>query len=82
MQDWIGEKRVLDPIGGKTVPLDGAVQKILLSEAAGSASRDLRAGLRYASSAAFSCSIVTSIFQHLKIFNCKALKWMRNVSFG
>lgn len=32
---------VLDPIGGETAPpADGAVQKVLLSEAAGSASRD------------------------------------------
>jgi hypothetical protein len=31
----------LDPIGGETAPSDGAVQTVLLSEAAGSASRDL-----------------------------------------
>ena len=37
----------LDPIGGETAPSDGAVQKVLLPEAAGSASRDLREGLWY-----------------------------------
>lgn len=37
----------LDPIGGETAPSNGAVQKVLLPEAAGSASRDLREGLRY-----------------------------------
>lgn len=36
----------LDPIGGETAPSDGAVQKVLLPEATGSASRDLREGLR------------------------------------
>lgn len=35
----------LDPIGGETAPSDGAVQTILLPEAAGSASRDLRESL-------------------------------------
>lgn len=45
----LGEKEgVLDPVWGETAPLDGAVPKILLPEAARSASRDLRESLRYA----------------------------------
>lgn len=43
----LGEKvGVLDPVWGETAPLDGAVPKILLPEAARSASRDLRESLR------------------------------------
>lgn len=41
----------MDPVRGETAPVDGAVPKILLPEAARSAPRDLREGLRYALSA-------------------------------
>jgi len=38
----------LDPIGVETAPSDGAVQKVLLPEAAGSASGDFRESLWFA----------------------------------
>ena len=51
----------LDPIGVETAPSDGAVQKVLLPEAAGSASGDFRESLWFASFPFSSFSLLLSL---------------------
>lgn len=69
---WI---TVLDPIGGETAPSDGAVQTIILSEAAGSASRDLRTGVRYVTLS----SLIDNFekFWFFCVLNCWSFVWFR-----
>ena len=58
---WTNPISGLDPIGVETAPSDGAVQKVLLPEAAGSASGDFRESLWFASFPFSSFSLLLSL---------------------